>query len=214
MKIRTVKNAKEKKTFILTTNDIDADLERMNIDGLDLERFKQNPIMLYQHNSNEFPIGRWKNIKKWKSKITAEPEFAEDDFSQQVKYFVENDIIKGASIGFMPKRIDKELPRDKDLKEQALNMYGRDYIRVFDTAELYEASLVNIPSNPNAVSVTKSLKNIDEDKLAFYEKYIKREKQEEDKLKELENIIEDLEKRIEKIEKKKTKNQLLNIIRS
>lgn len=108
-------------------------------EGIDLSRFKNNPIMLNDHwNSNSSVLGRWKNLNVDGSKLTAEDEFDEEcDDAKKVKGKVDRGFIKSCSMGI---RFNRD-----NMKAKPDGTY--ELIK----CELMEASIVAIPSNANAL---------------------------------------------------------------
>jgi HK97 family phage prohead protease len=132
------------KRIVLTDESLDADSERVLMRGARLARFLKNPVMLYQHNNWGKNIGRWKDVRVEGDRITAEPDFdMEDEFAADIARKYEQGYIKAASIGF------KVISRSDD---PAVMLPGQWY-STFTEWELLEASIVNVPSNGNAVQV-------------------------------------------------------------
>jgi hypothetical protein len=113
--------------------------------GLDLERFRDNPVLLDFHNmSNTSVFGRWTNIRIEGSQLLADPEFdIEDPDALKLKGKVDRGFIKGASMGLTFNREYMELQPD--------GTYA------LTKSQLMEGSIVSIPSN------RKSLKLYTED---------------------------------------------------
>lgn len=109
--------------------------------GIDLERFRANPVMLSNHwNSTDNVIGRWENIRIEGSKLLADPIFDEnDEDAKKIASKVEGGFIKGCSMGIrFSHKFVEELP---------------DNTYVLNKAELFEVSIVAVPSNANAVKL-------------------------------------------------------------
>lgn len=107
-------------------------------DGVGLNRFNQNPVMLSDHkNDNDNVIGKWVNITKQGPVLLAEPEFdQEDDKAKKISGKVERGIIKGASMGIL---------FDPDKLQVVASKI------ILTECELVEASIVPVPSNRNAI---------------------------------------------------------------
>ena len=108
--------------------------------GIDLERFKQNPVMLAMHKDWDLTsvIGRWTNIRIEGSQLLADDDFdMEDEDAAKIAGKVKRGFLKACSMGFLLMR---------DHLEKAVD-------GLFDLAksELMEASIVTIPGNANAV---------------------------------------------------------------
>lgn len=150
-------------TFVLTDESLDADSERVLIDGVDLTRFEGNPVMLYNHirsasswygntpdNRAILPIGRWENIRKQRKRIVADAYIDfNDEFAAKIGNKVRDSVINAVSIGFRPLAWS-DSPEDMEKGQKGLTI---------TQSELWEASLVDVPSNPNALalSITKSV---------------------------------------------------------
>lgn len=130
------------KTFILTDERVFTS-HGFYLDnaGARLERFKENPVMLYNHNSDEV-IGRWTEIRFEDGRLLAVPEFDPDDeMATKVAGKVEKGFIRGASLGI---HIHKA--------ENRLEKTGKLALHVTDW-EVFEASVVPIPSNSAALTL-------------------------------------------------------------
>lgn len=109
---------------------------RTDVSGINLERFKKNPVMLYNHDPEKV-IGKWKNITVTGKRLTAEPVFdASDPFAAEIERKVNDGFIKGCSMGLMITQITKT--KGVDVATESL---------------LLEASIVSIPSDENALVV-------------------------------------------------------------
>lgn len=124
------------KTFVLSDGTVNSYGFAIDMDKLHLDRFNSNPVMLYNHYDL---IGKWDNIKLENGKLTADPVFMDDEdeaTALKVKKRVDNEFVKGASLGFniiSVTHIEGEAP----LVE----------------AEVIECSIVDIPSNKNAITL-------------------------------------------------------------
>lgn len=107
--------------------------------GLNLDRFRDNPVMLDGHRSdNESVIGRWGNIHIEDGRLKATPEFdPEDERAKAISGKVDRGFLKGASLGivFDPEKMQVE-PTGK---------------LVLSEAEVLEASIVAVPANSGAI---------------------------------------------------------------
>lgn len=111
---------------------------RIVTSGIDTTRFEKNPICLNDHNnSTKAVLGRWQNIEKANGLLSAEPQFdTEDAEGKEVVRKVEKGTINACSMGvsFTPKNLKKI-----------------DGQLVLTECELFECSIVAVPSNANAV---------------------------------------------------------------
>lgn len=148
-------------TFVLTDDTLDAHSQRVLPNGVDLTRFKSNPIMLFNHlrsapgwfdesvtTDTVLPIGIWRNVKKANGQITAEAHVDfDDEFAAKIGNKVKSGIIRAVSIGF------RALAYSDADEDKVMGQKGYTVTK----AELLEASLVDIPANPNALVVSKSI---------------------------------------------------------
>jgi len=124
--------------------------------------YRKNPIILFGHNHSR-PIGKavWLSIDEkglYIESIIKDPQ-------EDVNELIENDILKGFSIGFIPKKIEY---RDKDgnvldpkKEEDRRRIWWEDGIkRIITEVDLVEISVVSVPANPDALfTIEKSLAN-------------------------------------------------------
>lgn len=142
------------KSFILSEESINDRGFRVLTGGINLERFKKNPVMLWMHRRDNgwdltqtLPIGIWENIRKEDGKLLADPKFDENDkFAMLIKSKVENDLIRGCSSGISPVEFSSD---PKDLEK------GQTRATI-TKSEIYEASIVDMPSNKNTVRLFSS----------------------------------------------------------
>lgn len=106
--------------------------------GISLKRFNKNPIMLNQHwNSTSNVLGKWENVKVDKDLLLGDPVFdIDDEEALKVSGKVEREFINSCSMGITFKRED-------------LKIIGTELI--MEKCELYECSIVAVPSNANSI---------------------------------------------------------------
>ena len=77
---------------------------RVSNAGLDLDRFRANPVILDNHsNSNFSVIGRWENIQIEGNLLTADAVFDDGDpNAKEIGRKVAEGFIKGSSLGLNP----------------------------------------------------------------------------------------------------------------
>lgn len=145
---------------------------RVRNEGIDLKRFKKNPVILNDHwNDTASVLGKWDNIRIEGSKLLADPVFdMEDEAAQKIAGKVERGFLKGCSMGLS---FDRAF-----LKAKPDGSYE------LETSELMEASLVAVPANASAIKlyavngqpmddkdVRLSLQNIQTNNIETMEKY-------------------------------------------
>jgi HK97 family phage prohead protease len=108
----------------------------LDLESLSLERFRANPVMLYNHDRSNL-IGRWNNIRLENNKLLADAEFDTDDaIAKEVSRKVEKGFLRGCSLGICVKK----------LVDSDSGLLAKD-------SELLEASLVAVPSDAGAVKL-------------------------------------------------------------
>lgn len=136
---------KLKKSFVLSDQTVNQYGFVVLTSGINLERFRQNPVMLYNHmddGADAKVIGRWENIRIEENKLMADPVFdMEDPFAKEIAGKVERGFMKGASVW-----VDFDV--NDDVK---LNVEGFPKIPVVFRSELMEGSIVPIPNNKNSI---------------------------------------------------------------
>lgn len=105
-------------------------------DGIDIEAFIKNPVMLYMHERKSV-VGRWENLRKEGTKLIADAVFDDTtELGKSVKAQVEKGFLRSASIGI------------QIIEEQDING-----VRTVTKSILNEISIVDIPSNENALKL-------------------------------------------------------------
>ncbi len=112
--------------------------------GIDLTRFKKNPVMLDSHwNSNTSVVGRWSNIRIEGSTLVADAEFdSEDADAKKLQGKVDRGYIKSCSMGLS---FDRQYMKPNPDGSYTLSQ-----------CELMEASIVAVPANANALKLYSS----------------------------------------------------------
>ena len=123
------------KTFVISDESKNSYDLRIITSGIDTTRFLKNPVMFYMHDRTLGVIGRWENLRIEGVRLLADPVFDEsDELAVKIKRKVESGFIKSASIGIS---IDEKNIQD-----------GIVY-----SCSLKECSIVDIPSNENALAL-------------------------------------------------------------
>lgn len=124
-------------TFVLSDESVNSRGFVVLTEGIDTSVFERNPVMLYMHNRDGNVIGRWENIRKENNKLLADAVFDDStELGAQVKKQVEGGFLRAVSIG--------------------IEAIKKEYLNGVDTVvkcRLIEVSVVDIPSNSNAVKL-------------------------------------------------------------
>ncbi len=132
------------KTFILHDESVNSYGFRMLTDGVLLDDFKKNPVMFYNHDDREMPIGRWENIRIEDGKILAEANFDRGDpRAKEIARKVEEGYISACSAGAWVL---------ESTSDASLYIDGQDAPTVTKWS-LREGSICNIPANHNALAL-------------------------------------------------------------
>lgn len=128
--------------FILSDESVNRYGFRVLTKGIKLDNFKANPVMFYNHDRSQLPIGKWINIEVKGDKLMAEPEFdTNDEFAMKIKDKVDKGIIKCTSIGFDVLALSDDY---------TLMLAGQKRPTVTES-DIFECSMVDIPGNTNAI---------------------------------------------------------------
>ncbi len=146
-------------SFVISTDDPDRVDDVVTTKGIDLTRFKANPIAFYGHQAIVLPIGKWATRDGDRCTIKLESHRAVGTcyFSQRSKQAAEvfdlvvEGILRATSIGFNP--MAEPVPRDGH-KSNPISLQ-RGFI--FPRVDLLEVSIVGIPAQPTATLVREYL---------------------------------------------------------
>ena len=115
--------------------------ERFEKGAWDLTNYKNNPVVLWGHDSSEPPIGKAIRLTEDDDGLFAEAQFDEmSDFAMEIFGLFERGYLNAFSVGFIPKKFVYE--NIDNTAERGL---------VYLDAELLEFSAVSIPANPGAL---------------------------------------------------------------
>lgn len=149
--------AEKVKSFVLSDESLNTYGFRLLTSGGDLKQFKRNPVMFFNHDHYDTPIGIWENIRLEGDKILADPVFdLEDERGKMVASKVERGFLRMASAGL---RVLQWSEDPKDLLPGQTKPTAIKWI-------LREASVVGMGSNHNALRLYDEEDNvIPEDKI-------------------------------------------------
>jgi len=136
-------------TFVMTDETTDSYGDTVRAKGAVLDRFMSNPICLLNHRS-DLILGGWSDIQQKPKKIEGRATLAAAGTAPHIDMaygLLEQDILRAASIGFMPLKIERKLD-DKGEPTWSYDILEWD---------MYECSICAVPSNPAALA--KSIKD-------------------------------------------------------
>ena len=126
-------------TFVLSDESVNSNGNVVLTEGIDTTAFERNPVMLYMHNRDGNVIGRWENIRKEDKRLLGDAVFDDStELAATVKKQVEKGFLRSVSIGI-------EVIAIKDLNG----------VQSIVKSRLIEVSIVDIPSNKNAVKLCR-----------------------------------------------------------
>jgi HK97 family phage prohead protease len=134
-------------TFQASTDAVDSYGDVVVNTGIDLKRFKKNPIILYQHDSNE-PIGKAIASRIEDKGLVIDVELAPRGVSEKIdtiRGLLEAGILKAVSIGFTAKEYEPIRNKDNIVT-------GFKFLKSL----LHEVSVVSIPANQEALAIAKN----------------------------------------------------------
>jgi len=152
LKCEIKKTGENEYSFVMSDETIDRDGEIIKVDGWDIRNYKSNSILLFGHRHDIPGIGVVRKVVKEDGKLVAKKvRFASPgiyELADTVHGLVDDGVLKAVSVGYMP--IEREYPEMDD------NNKKKKPRVITNKAELYELSIVNVGSNPNALMTVKS----------------------------------------------------------
>jgi HK97 family phage prohead protease len=124
-------------TFAISSGNADRLGDVIDQNGIELARYKNNPIVLWAHDSTQLPIGRATSIYVMNNRLQATMQFGSGRFAKGVEEAVRNGTVNATSIGFQPLAWDFSRNRSG----------GIDFAKI----ELLEFSIVPIPANADCL---------------------------------------------------------------
>jgi len=120
-------------TAIVSREVVDRSGDVVKIDGIRLENYLKNPIVLFNHDRDKV-IGKTIDLSKSNDALLARIKFANTPLAREVRDLVREGFLNTLSFGFIP---IEYVPGAKGL--------------VYNSVELLEISIVSIPANPEAI---------------------------------------------------------------
>ena len=181
-------------TAIASLEKIDRDGDIIRIgntpsEGIDIREYKKNSVVLFSHNPQQI-IGKATKIWKEGKKLFVKILFADGEVSSladSVYKLIKGGFLKTLSIGFSP---------NWETAERMKDSRGWD----FKNTQLYEISLVSVPSNSGATILSKAVEDgvidqleLDEIKLNLSEQTNTNDTKDIDEVVELKAKVAELE---------------------
>jgi HK97 family phage prohead protease len=136
--------------FVISSGMVDRERDIIDPKGWDLEWFRRNPVVLWAHNYEAFPVGKANDVDLVDGKLMATVRFLPSDMplagpvAEAVYRMAKDGWLAATSVGFRP--LEWAYTSDKD--RGADDWFpGVDFYR----QELVEFSIVTVPANPEAL---------------------------------------------------------------
>mgnify|MGYP003121261546 CR=1 FL=1 len=130
--------------FVASTASPDRYGDVVDQKGWDLSAYNRNPVVLFNHNPSQMPIGKGKAYVE-NEQLMLEVEFDQkDEMAKTIEQKVRDGYINAVSVGFQPSKTvsRSSLPSD--------HPYHGKSGQYFQASELLEVSIVTIPANNEA----------------------------------------------------------------
>ena len=190
-KVKEVNRERRAVRAILTKRVVDRDGEVIEPSGVILDHFLQNPVLLWAHNPQNPPIGRWENLEVLSDRIEGTAVFLPEGKSaraDEVWAGIEMGALQAFSIGFRVL---------KSTDEPVLPGQTGPTITKW---ELYEASAVAVPANPEALAVSFAKafhireKKMQDDLKTWFQEQNRKTRELEEKVGSLLDVIKEVTK--------------------
>ena len=143
--IKALETAQDKPIkFVASTATPDRYGDVVDQKGWDLSAYNRNPVVLFNHNPTQMPIGKGKAYVE-NEQLMLEVEFDQkDEMAKTIEQKVRDGYISAVSVGFQPSKtiLRSALPADHPYHGKSGNY--------FQKSELLEVSIVTIPANNEA----------------------------------------------------------------
>tara|TARA_R100000654_G_scaffold67202_1_gene95679 strand:+ start:1062 stop:1856 length:795 start_codon:yes stop_codon:yes gene_type:complete len=136
---------KDTLSFIASTSGVDRYGDIIDQKGWNLTNYRNNPVVLLNHDSNSLPIGRGEvEVKNGKLNIDVTFDM-KDERAKEIARKAKDGFLNAVSVGFKPLESKSRYELSKDSP-----FYGEKGM-FYSKAELLEVSLVTIPANGEAI---------------------------------------------------------------
>lgn len=144
-------------TFVVSTPEVDRYGTIIVPSGIDYQAYLNNPIVLAQHDSDQWPIGRCLNFAMNGENLEATIQIeCITEEGKKLNKLINAGFVKAVSVGIIP----------KEYEEQTID--GQK-VTVYTQSELVEFSVVSVPANRQAL-LKKSIKTLLQESINKYKK--------------------------------------------
>lgn len=141
-------------TAVINTAAVDRFRTVIDPAGIDLEGYRKNPVVLWEHGKDptrgRLPIGRNLWINRGNNKLVARTEFARDDYSQTLFELYRDGALRGWSIFAIPNEKASGKPTRAEI---AARSELAECETIYRACELGEYSAVAVPGNAETLTL-------------------------------------------------------------
>ncbi len=148
--VSTIDPAGERRLrFTISTGSVDREKDVLVQGGWDLEAYRRNPVVLWQHDHDHLPIGRGLDLAIENDALVATVEFVPHDIphvgekASAVLQLCQLGFLQATSVGFLPLAWEEAEERDDGMSWYPPFNFTR--------MELLEFSIVTVPCNAEAL---------------------------------------------------------------
>lgn len=144
--VKSVDEEKRTVEMVISTGVLDRDQDIINPKKWNLKNYKKNPVVQWAHDYRVPAIARAASTKVVNGQLVVTDKFPEEDahpFADMIWRLILGKFLNAASVGFQPERGKVEY----DPERGGFNFNGQ---------ELLEHSIVNVPSNPEALIAARA----------------------------------------------------------
>jgi hypothetical protein len=157
---------------VLSTEEVDRDGDVVLTRGLNLDRFRANPVVLFMHDPHA-PIGKCNDGPKVRrrkgiNQLVGRTQFAETPLACEIFGLVMGEFLKGQSIAMLPSTMKLRAPKPDELRKA----HFKGARTVIEYGEVIEYSIVSVPANAESLT-TAMTKGLVRETETFFEPFIK-----------------------------------------
>jgi len=147
-------------TAAISTSAVDADGDIVVPGGCDLSRYVKNNVVIWNHNYSEPCIGKALEIRATNYAVEAKIQFADTPRALEIWSLVKGSYLKSHSVGFITQESLMQGTSNYKTYCKEMGINEPKCKRIVTKWLLLEDSIVNLPSNPDALTAAISSKSI------------------------------------------------------